>query len=174
MGTKTLAWMLSVSRLIWEALGRCTAVGFPWNPGSFSLIIPWCEAVWGLQWPHSRAHPSCSLLVCPRVQFSPAPDSDWPCGLFCSCTAMTGDDVQASFHGQRRTNPPPTRSPQWLSGKESILQFRTRRFDPWVGKIPWSRKWQPTPIFMPGKSHGQRSLEGYSPWGLKSHTQLSN
>ena len=37
----------------------------------------------------------------------------------------------------------------------------------WVGKIPWRRKWQPTPVFWPGKSHGQRSLEGYSPWGRK-------
>ena len=36
-----------------------------------------------------------------------------------------------------------------------------------VGKIPWSRKWQPTPVFLPGKSHGQRSLAGYNPWGQK-------
>ena len=41
------------------------------------------------------------------------------------------------------------------------------RFDPWVGKIPWRRSWQPTPIFLPGRSHGQRSLAGYSPWGHK-------
>ena len=34
-------------------------------------------------------------------------------------------------------------------------------------KIPWRRKWQPTPVFLPGKSHGQRSLVGYSPWGCK-------
>ena len=40
-------------------------------------------------------------------------------------------------------------------------------FDPWVGKIPWRREWQPTPVFLPGEFHGQRSLEGYSPWGLK-------
>ena len=40
-------------------------------------------------------------------------------------------------------------------------------FDPWVWKIPWRRKWQPTPVFMPGESHGQRSLAGYSPWGHK-------
>ena len=39
--------------------------------------------------------------------------------------------------------------------------------DPWVGKIPWRRKWQPTPVFLPEKSHGQRSLVGYSPWGRK-------
>ena len=40
-------------------------------------------------------------------------------------------------------------------------------FDPWVGKIPWRRKWQPTPVFLPGRSHGQRSLAGYSPQGRK-------
>ena len=39
--------------------------------------------------------------------------------------------------------------------------------DPWVGKIPWRRKWQPTPVFLPGGSHGWRSLVGYSPWGHK-------
>ena len=42
-----------------------------------------------------------------------------------------------------------------------------KMFDPCVGKIPWSRKWQPTPIFLPGKLHGQRSLVRYSPWGHK-------
>ena len=40
-------------------------------------------------------------------------------------------------------------------------------FDPWVGKIIWRRKWQPTPVLLPGKSHGWRSLVGYSPWGCK-------
>ena len=39
--------------------------------------------------------------------------------------------------------------------------------NPWVGKIPWRRKWQPTPVFLPGKSQGQRSLAGYNPWGHK-------
>ena len=39
--------------------------------------------------------------------------------------------------------------------------------DPWVGKIPWRRKWQPTPVFLPGESYGQRGLVGYSPWGRK-------
>ena len=49
-----------------------------------------------------------------------------------------------------------------------------RRFNPWVGKIPWSRKWQPTPVFLPGEFHGQRSLVGYSPWVAKSRTRLSD
>ena len=40
-------------------------------------------------------------------------------------------------------------------------------FSPWVGKIPWRREWQPTVVFLPGKSHGQRSLVGYSPWSPK-------
>ena len=40
-------------------------------------------------------------------------------------------------------------------------------FDPWVGKVPWSRKWQPTPVFLPGKFHGHRSLTGYSPQGRR-------
>ena len=40
-------------------------------------------------------------------------------------------------------------------------------FDPWVRKIPWRRIWQLTPVFLPGESHGQSSLVGYSPWGRK-------
>ena len=44
---------------------------------------------------------------------------------------------------------------------------RSCRFKPWVRKIPWRRKWQPAPVFLPEKSHGQTDLEGYSPWGRK-------
>ena len=51
--------------------------------------------------------------------------------------------------------------------KESTCQCRRQGFNPWVGKIPWRRKWQPTPVFLPGKSPGQRSLAGYSPQGRK-------
>ena len=60
--------------------------------------------------------------------------------------------------------------PRWLSGKDTACQFRRQerwRFYPWVRKIPWRRAWQPTLVFLPGKSHGQRSLAGYSPWGRK-------
>ena len=61
-------------------------------------------------------------------------------------------------------------SPGGNSSKERACQCRRckrHRFNPYVGKIPWRRTWQPNPVFSPGKSHGQRSLEGYSPWGLK-------
>ena len=71
----------------------------------------------------------------------------------------------------------------WLSSKESACQYRRRRrcrSDPLIGKIPWRRKWQLTPVFLPEESHGQRSLAGYSPWGCKeldilsTHTQHAN
>ena len=51
--------------------------------------------------------------------------------------------------------------PRWLSGKESTCQCRRHGFDPWVQKILCGRKWQPVPVFLPGKAHGQRSLVGY-------------
>ena len=50
---------------------------------------------------------------------------------------------------------------------ESGCQYRRHEFSPWVGKILWRRKWQPTPVFLPGKLHGPRRLAGYSPWGCK-------
>ena len=63
----------------------------------------------------------------------------------------------------------------WLSGNEPSCQCRRHRFSSWVRKIPWRRKWQPTPLFLPGKLHGQRSLASYSPWGSqKSWVWLSN
>ena len=56
--------------------------------------------------------------------------------------------------------------PAGSDGKVS-LQRRRPGFEPWVWKIPWKRKWQSTPVLLPGKSHGQRSLVGYSLWGCK-------
>ena len=60
--------------------------------------------------------------------------------------------------------------PGGASGKEPACHCRRRKrleFDPWVRKMPQRRAWQPTPVFLPGESHGERSLEGYSPWGHK-------
>ena len=57
--------------------------------------------------------------------------------------------------------------PWWPKWYRICLQWGTPRFSPWVRKIPWRRKWQPTPGFLPGEPHGQKSLAGYSPWGLK-------
>ena len=73
--------------------------------------------------------------------------------------------------------------PSGSAGKEPACQCRRckrRGFNPWVRKIPWRKKWQPTPVFLPGKFHGQRSLVVYIPWGRKEsdatecrHTYLS-
>ena len=57
--------------------------------------------------------------------------------------------------------------PGGSDSKASCLQCRRPGFDPWVGKILWRRKWQPTPVLLPGKSHGRRNVVGYSPWGRK-------
>ena len=68
------------------------------------------------------------------------------------------------------------RLPRWSSGKESACQYRRckrQKLNPWVEKIPWSSKWQPTPVFLSGKFHVQR-LVGYSQWSQKSQTGLSD
>ena len=51
---------------------------------------------------------------------------------------------------------------KWIMGEGIRLQWWRPGFYPWVGKIPWRRAWQPIPIFLPGESHGQSSLAGYS------------
>jgi len=63
---------------------------------------------------------------------------------------------------------------RWYSGKEFAGQcrrYKRIRFDPWVGKIPWRRKWQPTPLFLPGKFNGHWSLTGYRSW---SHRRVEH
>ena len=81
---------------------------------------------------------------------------------------------------------PPDHKPVYIGGEgvtqNSALETKTaafigaegfpggssgQEFDPWVRKVPWRRKWQPTPVILPGKAHGQRSPAGYSMWGLR-------
>ena len=60
-------------------------------------------------------------------------------------------------------------------GKEFCLQCRRPRYDPWVGKIPWRREWQPIPVFLPGKSRGPRNQAGYIQFmGLQSRARLND
>ena len=73
-----------------------------------------------------------------------------------SCISCTGRWVFYHF----TTGQP---LPGGASGIKSPCQCRRQGFDPWVEKIPWRGKWLPTPVFLPGKFHGQRSLVGYSP-----------
>ena len=61
---------------------------------------------------------------------------------------------------------------QWSTCK--CGRCRRHGINTWVGKIPWRRKWQPTPVFVSGKSHGERSLAGYSPWGHKESDTIEH
>ena len=63
---------------------------------------------------------------------------------------------------------------QWVKKLPAIRRHRRLMFDPQVGKIPQRKRWQPTPVFLPGESHGQRSLVGYSPKGLKESDTAEN
>ena len=67
-----------------------------------------------------------------------------------------------------------TETPRWLDGKESACQCGDSGLIPGLERFPWRRKWQPTPVFLPGESHGERSLAGYSSWSGKSLTQWSD
>ena len=66
--------------------------------------------------------------------------------------------------------------PWWLSGEESTYQCRRLLFDPWVGKIPWRRKWQPNPVFLPrlGNPTGRGGWRATVPEVAESQTQLSD
>ena len=66
------------------------------------------------------------------------------------------------------------RAPPTAQSVKNLPAVQETGLSSWVGKIPWRRKWQPTPVFLPGESPRQRSPVGYGPWGRKSQTRLSN
>ena len=114
--------------------------------------------------PHPLGHrPSAFYWVIPMAFLILQIADGRPCNFSAS---ITWADSYNKFHVYR-----------WLSSKESVCQCWRHGFDPWVKKVPWRRKWHPTPVFLPGKSHGQSRLVGYSPWGCKvsdTTEQLSN
>ena len=92
-----------------------------------------------------------------------------PCSMH-DLSSPTRDRTRAPCGGSMESSPLDHQGSPWntvLTVPLKHLQFRRGRFYPWVGKIPWRRKWQPTLVFLLGKSHGWRSLAGYSPWGHK-------
>ena len=106
-----------------------------------------------------------SLWVSSRTAGCPAAESGFE--VYSRLQAWGNHHTQ----GRRgQVHPGPAPQLWWLSGKESTShcrRCRRLRFDPWVRKVSWRRKWQPIPVFLPGKCHGQKSLEGYSPWSRK-------
>ena len=119
--------------------------------------------IWGLLLDVAIEGKACvwSPLDCPAPHWGPG---TWPVQRFCwtepSMKLRAKEDSTVPFGGPVAKN-----LPVWLS--MHAHQWRRRRFNPWVGKILWRRKWQSIPVFLSGKSHGKRTLVGYSPWGCK-------
>ena len=92
----------------------------------------------------------------------------WGCVHAQSCLTLC-DPTDCTPLGSSVHGFPQARILEWvaISSSRGSSQCRKCRFDPWVGKIPWRRKWRPTSVFMPGKSHRHSSLVGYSLWGHK-------
>ena len=130
------------------------------------------------------SHPTISSSVVPfssHFQSFPASESFSISHFFASCGQSVGASTSASVLPMNiqdwwilitwwnnkeieRFGGPVIWSSWWLNVKESACQCRRHRFNPWVKKIPYRRKWQRTPVFLSGKSQRQRSLAGYSPW----------
>ena len=142
------------------------------EPPSYLLphSYPWTLSEPSLSSPN---HICCGLL---RNQVPTSPDPSHCIHRLCQpwCNSINrGQTCTASGECGNRNS---VTLPRWLNSKESTCLCRRREFDPWVGKILWRRKRQPTPVFLSGQSHGQRSLAGYSPWGsgeLDTNEQLT-
>ena len=107
--------------------------------------------------------------------FSDFPDS--PAGKESACSAGDPGSIPGSGRSPGKGMGFPLKyswATCWLRWKRFHLQCGRPEFDPLVGKIRWKRAWQPTPVFLPGEFHGQRSLADYSPWVAKSQTRLSD
>ena len=133
-------------QLFWKAVGLWF-VPF-WGTPSVIPDLLWTYRVKGC--PNLKA----PMLVLYSAQYLESQ------GLWCSVFHWRG-----SLSSHFRASQKGLGLPRWFSGKEYTCQcrgHRRHRFDPWVGKIPCRRKWQPNPVVLPEKSHGQRSLAGYS------------
>ena len=135
------------------SLGHCI-----WGPKSFLYRVNFGQLSLSVDirlgsgsWNPSDSH-TCIPLTHKR---SSAPSSQGP--RFLLAPSSTILSVKTGFPGGASGNEPTCQS----------RRHKRHRFDPWVGKIPWRRKGQPTPVLLPGKSHGQKNLVVYNPWDHK-------
>ena len=89
---------------------------------------------------------------------------EWAAISFCRRSSQPRDDPCLLYW---QVDSLPLVSLGWFSSQESACQCRRQEFNPWVGKIPWRRKWQPNPVLLPGKFHGWRRLVDSGSWGCK-------
>ena len=119
------------------------------------------ESVHFISWPHREA---CGISVLqPGIELAPSAQETWSLNHW-TIREFPRDSLDSIFKDETAGRD----FPGGTSGKEPTCQCRRHKrpeFDPWVGKIPWKREWQPTPVFLPGESHGLGSLAAYSPWG---------
>ena len=141
-----------------------------WNLSCFKGTAPKIT-VWGLFWPKEYFWQlSLSLVLPGKISQQFCLYSQWiyqPHQMFIAAMPAGFENTSGFkfFHTFLQMKSDLT------SGKEHTHQCRRHKrhgFDPWVGKISWRRAWQPTPVFLPGESHRQRSLAGYSPWGHRA------
>ena len=150
----SLAWWESWEYAVWRIW--CS----PWNGACLGKLSSTEACNWSL-WEHSHLWSNNGKLSCCfRENF----------GEF-HYKALREHPAPTSAPWENKEDIEPWKGlPRRPSGKESTCRCRRRKrcgFSPWVGKIPWRRKWQPTPVFLPEESHGERSLVGYRPWGHK-------
>ena len=140
---------------------------------------PTCSAVrWSSRRPRSSAHLCSGSLTRALPLPSPQPAQTGP-ALDHQLRVHSEQEQQCHFHCPVilssssspsrlcRGSQPRCSLPWWLSAEEPSCQCSRLGPSPWARQISWRKKWQPSPVFLPGKSHGQRSLAGYSPWGCK-------
>ena len=144
--------------------------GFPWN-----LFLPssWNTregeaSVWGLPGGGAGQGPSqvspledeSSQHPVPASAGCSGPPGRWLIHTWLCCPPTSSHQKEHSWAGE-------------LVGSASqCWRHKRHGFDPWVRKIPWRKAWHPTPVFLPGESHGQRSLAGCSPWGREESERL--
>ena len=128
------------------------------------LLRPW-------DFPGKSTGVGCHCLLCEDL-YCTENDKNTIAGTFrllftCFMAELLSLNFLYTLHPSYNFSFPTLFFPSSSDGKASAYNAGDLGFDPWVWKIPWRRTWQPTPVFMPGKSHGPRSLVGYNPWGRK-------
>ena len=129
-----------------------------------------------LWFPGGTRSQECWILITPRLlQEGPKAMKVQHCGQI--IVRLRGETLLKLSHQGRKVAPGilPSSSGSVFLFYSNLVDQTVRnlpamwetRIDPWVGKMPWRRQWQPSPVFLPGEFHGQSSRAGYSPWGCK-------